>query len=111
MAGDYQLTTIAQRLGHALALLNPVRLVSMVRRARAELGTPPPGDPDTLRAQAEAFRAAATAIEPVQNEIRRLTTAGPWHGVAATSAEQVVAAAGTAIGVAPPGFRAAATAL
>ena len=97
-----QLTTVLQRLGDGLALLNPVKLVSVSRAALHELGTPPPGDPAALRALAETFRAAGTAAEPLPADVRRLD---------ATSAAQVVLATAAALGRAQQAFRMAATAL
>jgi len=112
--GYGQATTIVQRLGDALTLLNPVRLVSTVRAVRNEIGTPPPGDPAALRSKARAYRDAADGIEAVAAEIHRLSAPASgraWSGVATTSAEQVMTATATAVGAAPRALRAAATAL
>ena len=86
-----QVTTVLHRLGEALALVNPVKLVSVTRGVLHEIGTPPPGDPAALRALADAFRAAATAAEPLAADVRalhavagegRAEPAGGLHAVA-----------------------------
>jgi len=109
---DYgQASTVLLRLGEALSLLNPVKLVSVTRKAQRQLRTPPPGNPEELRALAEAFRWAAAAVRPVVSEVDALRPAELWSGIAASSATQVRAATAVAVRTTPRAFLAAATAL
>lgn len=128
MAADgRQVTTVVQRLGAALAQLNPLRLGSTVRRVIDETATPPPGDADRLRALAEAFRAAASDLRDASRRLRAaefdrdrlvrgaagagsgaVVTAGP---VVAASAGQVLAAASGSVDATASAFDAAATEL
>lgn len=111
MASDdhAQLTTVVARLGEALSLLNPLAMVSVIRSVVREVGTPPPGDPDALRAMAAAFRAAATELGPLGRA--QGTTERPWQGVAATSSTQVARALADAVAATPAAFEAAAAGL
>jgi uncharacterized protein YukE len=116
MASDNygQLTTILQRLGDALSLLNPITLVQTVISVLREISTPPPGDPGELRNLAAAFRSAAGQVEPVAEDIRALGSRRlpeVWHGMAATSATQVVTATAAVVGATPDAFRQAGAAL
>jgi hypothetical protein len=62
-SSDYrQVTTVVQRLGELLALLNPIRLIMVVAEVVNEVTTPPPGDPDALDKLVTAYRDAAGAV-------------------------------------------------
>jgi len=119
MAGDDhgQLTTIVGRLGNALSLLNPIRLVPVTRSVVRELGTPPPGDPAALRELAAAFRAAAIAIGPIGRQARDLSTrparsaATRTPALIATDPAQVADAVADAVRAAPAVLTTAAAAL
>jgi len=112
---DYgQATTIVQRLGEALALLNPVTLLQTLSTVVREIATPPPGDPDDLSVLAQAFRSAAGSVAPVAEDVRSLGSRQlpeVWHGLAATSATQVVTASTAVVDATPTVFGQAAAAL
>jgi hypothetical protein len=90
-----QVTAIVARLGEALSLLNPVKLITTVRSVLHELATPPPGDPDALRALAAAFRRAATATDPIAAGVYALAARPtPPSGAADAAARAAVASVG-----------------
>ncbi|HEY3259719.1 MAG TPA: hypothetical protein VGJ95_05530 [Pseudonocardiaceae bacterium] len=111
------MTTLLHRLGEALTLVSPFKLVAVSRQVLHEIGGPPPGDPPALRGLADAFRTAAAATEPLAAEVR--TAVRPPAAervdagarVIASSAEQVVDATASAVSRTPPAFQAAARAL
>src|SRR5687768_2038185 len=112
---DYgQITTIVQRLGEFLSLLNPVRVVQLVGDIIHEIRTPPPGDPDALEELAAAFRTAADAVVPIGRDVATIGTdrlPQAWQGGAATDAAAVITATAKAVDRTPTAFRTAATAL
>jgi hypothetical protein len=112
---DYgQLTTIVQRLGELASLLNPVTLVTTVAELIREVAVPPPGDPAELANLSSAFRAAASAIEPVEAEVRVLGSRRLpelWGGLAGGTAAEVVTATADVVGATPTAFRDTAGAL
>ncbi|MFN2495660.1 MAG: hypothetical protein ABR608_07115 [Pseudonocardiaceae bacterium] len=112
---DYgQLTTIVARLGELGSLLNPVTLVATVAELIGEVAVPPPGDPGELEHLAGAFRAAASAIAPVEAEVRALgrhRLPELWDGLAGAAATQVLTATAEVVGATPVAFRDTASAL
>lgn len=112
---DYgQITTIVQRLGDFLSLLNPIRVVQLVGDIIHEIRTPPPGDPDALEELATAFRAAGDAVVPIGRDVATVGTdrlPQAWQGGAATDAAAVITATANAVDRTPTAFRTAATAL
>jgi hypothetical protein len=114
-SSDYaQVTTIVQRLGDFLSLLNPARVVGLVAEIVHEVRTPPPGDPDGLAELARAFRTAADAVAPIGGDVRTIGTdrlPQAWSGGAATDAAAVITATAKAVDRTPTALRDAATVL
>lgn len=112
MAGDGhpQLTSVLQRTGRALAMLNPVRVVLAARTMLREIGSPPPGDPPALRALSVALRSVADAAQPLAAGIPAAPAEAAEAGEAGEAGEAAQAVA-RAVGVTAPAVRAAAAAL
>jgi hypothetical protein len=112
---DYgQVTTVVQRLGDLLSLLNPVKLVMVVAEVIKEIAVPPPGDPGALENLAAAYRTAADAIRPIARDVGKVGTdhlPEAWKGGAATDAAAVITALGKAVDRTPQAFTDAAAAL
>jgi len=112
---DYgQLTTITARLGKLGSLLNPATLVATVAELIREVTMPPPGNPDELESLAEAFRAAAGAIEPVEGEVRALGShrlPELREDLVGGAAAQVITATADMVRATPRAFRDTASAL
>src|SRR6266545_423201 len=114
-SSDYgQVTTVVQRLGDLLSLLNPVKLVMVVAEVIKEIAVPPPGDPGALDNLAAAYRAAADAVRPIAADVGKVGTdhlPEAWKGGAATDAAAVITALGKAVDRTPQAFTDAADAL
>ncbi|MBC6449738.1 hypothetical protein [Actinokineospora xionganensis] len=74
MSGPVQLTSLVRNLNDLGAMLNPVKLVSVVAGVVNEIKEPPPGDPDALEALAAAYRAAGASLTPLGSQVAALGT-------------------------------------
>lgn len=72
MSPPLQLTSLVRNLDDLGAMLNPVKLVTVVASVVNEIKEPPPGDPDALEVLAAAYRVAGATLTPLGSQVAAL---------------------------------------